>query len=129
LRSYHIGNSLTDGMGEYTRQLAIAAGYTDHWMDRQTIPGSPLYLNFQADGGFGTPYRKAFVDFAPISDLVMQTFISNGDSDDPEFSLKFYDAAREKSPNIRPWIYGQWESTGSGSKDSGSPLWEERNRG
>jgi hypothetical protein len=127
LRSFHIGNSLTDGMGEYTRQLAIAAGYTDHWMDRQTIPGSPLYLNYQSDGGFGTNYRKAFVDYAPISDLLMQTFISNGDSEDPEFSLKFYDAAREKSPNIRPWIYGQWDVTGSGGLNSGSADWEERN--
>jgi hypothetical protein len=58
LRSFHIGNSLTDGMGEYTRELAIAAGYKDHWMDRQTIPGSPLYLNYQSDGGFGTNHKS-----------------------------------------------------------------------
>ena len=128
LRHYHIGNSLTDGMGDYTRELALAAGYKDDWADRQTIPGSPLYINYKAASGFGTPYPEAFVKFAPISDLVLQTFISNGDSEDPEFSLKFYDDARVKSPDIRPWIYGQWDATGSGSKDSGSPSWEARNR-
>ena len=128
LRSYHIGNSLTDGMGEYTRELAIAAGFVDHFMDRQTIPGSPLYLNYQSDSGFGTPYREAFEKFAPLSELVMQTFISNGDSQSPEFSLKFYDDARVKSPAIRPWIYGQWEDLGSNKLNPTSPLWEERNR-
>jgi hypothetical protein len=51
----------------------------------------------------------------------MQTFISNGDSEDPEFSLKFYEAARVKSPDIRPWIYGQWEATGSGGNLSARP--------
>ncbi len=128
LRSYHIGNSLTDGMGEYTQKLAVAAGFTDHFMDRQTIPGSPLYLNYQSDGGFGTPYREAFVKLAPLSELVMQTFISNGDSDSPEFSLKFYDDARVNSPNIRPWIYGQWEDIGINKTNPSSPLWEARNR-
>ncbi len=128
LRSYHIGNSLTDGMGEYTQKLAIAAGFVDHFMDRQTIPGSPLYLNYQSSGGFGTPYREAFEKFAPLSELVMQTFISNGDSESPEFSLKFYDDARVKNPAIRPWIYGQWEDLGINKLNPASPLWEERNR-
>jgi hypothetical protein len=128
LRAYHIGNSLTDGMNYYTQQLAIAAGYKDHFTDRQTIPGAPLWMNYKSEGGFGTPHRKAFVDFAPLSDLVMQTFISNSDSEDPEFSLKFYEDARVKSPNIRPWIYGQWESTAAGERDAGSSSWELRNR-
>jgi hypothetical protein len=128
LRAYHIGNSLTDGMNYYTQQLAIAAGFKDHFTDRQTIPGAPLWMNYQSQGGFGTPHRKAFVDFAPLTDLVMQTFISNSDSEDPEFSLKFYEDARVKSPNIRPWIYGQWESTAAGERDAGSTSWEARNR-
>jgi hypothetical protein len=118
LRAYHIGNSLTDGMNYYTQQLAIAAGFKDHFTDRQTIPGAPLWMNYQSQGGFGTPHRKAFVDFAPLTDLVMQTFISNSDSEDPEFSLKFYEDARVKSPEIRPWIYGQWEATAAGERDA-----------
>ncbi len=128
LRSFHVGNSLTDGMGEYVLQLALAAGYKDAWMDRQTIPGAPLWMNYQSDGGFGTSYKIAFEKFAPITDLVMQTFIANGDSEDSEFSLKFYEAARVKSPNIRPWIYGQWDVTGTGGNTGGSSSWEERNR-
>lgn len=128
LRHYHIGNSLMDGMDQYTRELALVAGFKDDWADRQTIPGAPLWMNYQSDGGFGTNHKIAFEKFAPISDLVMQTFISNSDSEDPEFSLKFYDDARVKSPNIRPWIYGQWEATGSDRPGSGSPFWEAQNR-
>jgi hypothetical protein len=128
LRAYHIGNSLTDGMNYYTQQLAIAAGFKDHFTDRQTIPGAPLWMNYQSDGGFGTPHRKAFVGFAPLTDLVMQTFISNSDSEDPEFSLKFYEDARVKSPNIRPWIYGQWESVTPSEREPNSTSWETRNR-
>jgi hypothetical protein len=128
LRHYHIGNSLTDGMDQYTREIALSAGFTDDWADRQTIPGAPLWINYQSDGGFGTNHKIAFVKFAPITDLVMQTFISNSDSEDPEFSLKFYNDARVKSPDIRPWIYGQWDATGSDKPGSGSPFWEERNR-
>jgi hypothetical protein len=128
LRHYHIGNSLTDGMDAYTRELALAAGFKDDWADRQTIPGAPLWINYQSDGGFGTNHKIAFEKFAPITDLVMQTFISNSDSEDPEFSLKFYEDARVKSPDIRPWIYGQWDETGSDQPGTGSPFWEERNR-
>lgn len=119
-----------EAAGEKLQQQAdaLAAGFVDHFMDRQTIPGLPLYLNYQSSGGFGTPYREAFEKFAPLSDLVMQTFISNGDSESPEFSLKFYDDARVKSPAIRPWIYGQWEDLGINKLNPASPLWEERNR-
>jgi hypothetical protein len=128
LRAYHIGNSLTDGMNYYTQQLALAAGFKDHFTDRQTIPGAPLWMNYQSDGGFGTNHKIAFEKFAPLTDLVMQTFISNSDSEDPEFSLKFYEDARVKSPDIRPWIYGQWESTAAGERELGSTSWETRNR-
>jgi hypothetical protein len=86
-----------------------------------------LYLNEQSDGGFGTNHKIAFEKFAPLTDLVMQTFLQNGDSDSPEFSLKLYEKARVKSPDIRPWIYGQWTDTGSGGMESGAPEWETRN--
>ncbi len=66
LRAFHIGNSLTDGMGEYVQQLAIAAGYKDHFMDRQTIPGAPIWINYKSDGGFGTNYKIAFEKYAPL---------------------------------------------------------------
>jgi hypothetical protein len=126
LRHYHIGNSLTDTIPEYTKQIAIAAGYKDDFADRQTIPGSPLFINYQNASGFGTPFPKAFEELAPLTDLVLQAFIQNGDSQDPEFSLKFYNDARVKSPNIRPWIYGQWAESGTGGPKA-SPLWETHN--
>jgi hypothetical protein len=128
-RHYHIGNSLTDTIGEYMRATAKSAGYADDFFDRQTIPGSPLHFNWKATGGFGTPYREAFVKHAPLTDLVMQVFIDNGDSQTPEYSIQFYDLAKQSSPQVKPWIYGQWPVTGGGVVDGkvqGSPSWEER---
>jgi hypothetical protein len=37
-RHYHIGNSLTDTIGEYMQAIAKSAGYVDDFFDRQTIP-------------------------------------------------------------------------------------------
>jgi hypothetical protein len=128
-RHYHIGNSLTDTIGEYMRAIAQVAGYADDFFDRQTIPGSPLHFNWKATSGFGTPYREAFVKHAPLTDLVMQVFIDNGDSQSAEYSIQFYDLAKQNSPQVKPWIYGQWPVTGGGVVDGkvqGSPDWEER---
>jgi hypothetical protein len=123
-RHYHIGNSLTDTIGEFMQAKAKAAGYSDDFFDRQTIPGSPLSFNWKSDGGFGTNHKIAFVKNAPLTDLVMQAFIDNGDSQDPTYSLNLYDLAKQNSPQVQPWIYAQWPSTGNGGK--GSPDWEER---
>ncbi|MBV9864975.1 MAG: carbohydrate-binding protein [Abitibacteriaceae bacterium] len=125
-RHYHIGNSLTDTIGEYMQATAKVAGYNDDFFDRQTIPGAPLRVNWESKGGFGTPYHDAFVKEAPLTDLVLQAFIDNGDSQSPEYSLKFYDLAKQSSPRVQPWIYGQWPVTGSGKPSSGTPDWEER---
>ncbi len=124
-RHYHIGNSLTDTIGEFMQANAKAAGYADDFFDRQTIPGSPLRVNWESDGGFGTNHKTAFVKDAPLTDLVMQAFIDNGDSQDPTYSLNFYDLAKQNSPQVKPWIYAQWPVTGGGGA-KGSPDWEER---
>lgn len=124
-RHYHVGNSLTDTEGELAQALAQAAGFNGDFFDRQTIPGAPLRVNWEASGGFGTPYREAFTKHAPLDGLVLQTFIQNGDSDDPTYSLRFHDLARQSgSPDVQPWIYGQWPATGTGRKDAGAPEWE-----
>jgi hypothetical protein len=88
-----------------------------------------LHFNWKATGGFGTPYREAFVKHAPLTDVVMQVFIDNGDSQSPEYSIQFYDLAKQNSPQVKPWIYGQWPISGGAVVDGkvqGSPDWEER---
>lgn len=126
-RHYHVGNSLTDTEGELAQALARAAGFAGDFFDRQTIPGAPLRVNWDARDGFGTPYREAFSRHAPLDGLVLQPFIQNGDSDDPAYSLRFYDLARlGGSSNVQPWIYGQWPATGTGRNNAGVSEWEEQ---
>ncbi len=59
-------------------------------------------------GGFGTPYATAAEKFAPVSDLVLQCFVQNGDTSDPAPYVGFYDLFKEHSPGVRLWVYGQW---------------------
>lgn len=101
-RHYHIGNSLTDTEGEYTQTIAQSAGFLSDFFDRSTIPGAPLGYNWEAKGSFGSPYHEGFVKDAPLDDLILQAFIQNGDSQDPTYSLKFYDLARQNSPMSGP---------------------------
>jgi len=124
-RHYHIGNSLTDTEGEYTQAIAQSAGFLNDFFDRSTIPGSPLKYNWEATSSFGSPYREGFVKDAPLDDLILQAFIQNGDSQDPAYSLKFYDLARQNSPPVRPWIYGQWAGLGEENPATArAPYWE-----
>jgi hypothetical protein len=89
-------------MDAYTRELALAAGFKDHFTDRQTIPGAPLWINYQSDGGFGTNTAKRLSMFAPLTDLVMQTFISNSDSEDPEFLAQVLRRRAREKPGHSP---------------------------
>lgn len=124
-RHYHIGNSLTDTEGEYTQAIAQSAGFPGDFFDRSTIPGSPLRYNWEATSSFGSPYREGFVKDAPLDDLILQAFIQNGDSQDPAYSLKFYDLAKQHSPNVRPWIYAQWAGLGEETPVTArAPYWE-----
>lgn len=126
-RHYHLGNSLTDTIGEFTHEIAKSAGNIDDFFERSTVPGTPLHGLWKAQRSFGTLWRDGFVKFAPLDDLVFQVFIQNGDSSDPTYSIKIYDVARSNSPNARVWIYGQWASIGSEKPSVARPLlWEER---
>ena len=110
---FHIGNSLTDTEGEYMQAIAKAAGFSDDYFDRNTIPGAPIHAHWslairRAHQGFGTPAIDAAVKLTPLNDLVLQVFVQNGDTSDPTPLVGFYDLFKEHSPGVRLWVYGQW---------------------
>ena len=110
---FHIGNSLTDTEGEYTQQIAKAAGFDDDFFGRNTIPGSPIHYHWSLairgeKAGFGTPALEAAEKFAPVNDLLLQVFVQNGDSANPAPLIGFYDLFKKYSPGVRLWVYGQW---------------------
>jgi len=124
---FHIGNSLTDTEGEYTQQIAKAAGYEDDTVDRASIPGSPIHYHWSRflageRPAFGTPPGDAAEKYAPVSDLIEQVFVQNGDTSNPTPIVGFYDLFKTKSPGVRLWIYGQWWV-----KDPNA-LWEQQGR-
>ena len=114
---FHMGNSLTDTEGEYMQQIAKAAGFSDDGFDRNTIPGCPIHAHWSLairgeKTGFGTPALVAAEKLAPVSDLVLQVFVQNGDSSNPAPLIGFYDLFKKYSPDVRLWVYGQWATQG-----------------
>ena len=110
---FHIGNSLTDTEGEYMHEIAQAAGFSDDGFERNTIPGCPIHGHWSLairgeKTGFGTPAVVAAGKFAPVSDLVLQVFVQNGDTSSPAPLVGFDDIFKKKSPGVRLWVYGQW---------------------
>ena len=110
---FHIGNSLTDTEGEYTQVIARAAGFSDDVFGRNTIPGAPIHGHWslairREKKGFGVPAIDAAEKFAPVSDLVLQCFVQNGDTSNPTPLVGFYDLFKPRSPGVRLWVYGQW---------------------
>jgi hypothetical protein len=114
---FHMGNSLTDTEGEYTQKIAKAAGFGDDTFERNTIPGAPIHALWSLvirgeRRGFGTPAVDAADKFAPVTDLVLQCFVQNGDNSAPTPYVGFYDLFKTKSPGVRLWVYGQWWDQG-----------------
>lgn len=109
--SFHIGNSLTDTVNGRMDSFAAAGGHPLKYY-RFTIPGAPTdWLWDHPGSGFGeTRYAQAFLARAPLTHLVTQPFAGHGRSiaNEAEYSGRFYDAAREHSPNVQHWLYVQW---------------------
>lgn len=119
VRTFHIGNSLTDTVNGYLEPVAESAGREMHF-HRFTIPGAPTdWLWNHPGSGFGdSRYVEAFEAYAPIDHLFTQPFAGHGRSieNEAEHSGNFFDAARQFSPDIQPWLYVQWP--GKDLKDS-----------
>lgn len=125
-RTYHIGNSLTDSINTQLAAIAKSAGYNHEYL-RSTIPGAPTDWNWDHPGtALGEKdYRTVFATKAPIDHLFTQPYAGHNRSieNEADYSGRFYALAREKSPNIQPWLYAQWPAqamTDAWTKATGS---------
>ncbi|MFQ3671036.1 MAG: chitobiase/beta-hexosaminidase C-terminal domain-containing protein, partial [Verrucomicrobiia bacterium] len=111
IRTFHIGNSLTDTVNNSLQPLAASAG-KEMSFHRFTIPGAPTDWLWNHPGtGFGdNRYVEAFQVLAPIDHITTQPFAGHNRSvaNEAEHSAKFFEEARKSSPEIQPWIYVQW---------------------
>ncbi|CAN5570083.1 hypothetical protein BH11ARM2_BH11ARM2_14150 [soil metagenome] len=111
IRTFHIGNSLTDTVVPWMEPLAAAGGHSLEF-HRFTIPGAPTdWLWDHPASGFGdSRYTEAFAAYAPIDDIFTQPFAGHGRdiANEADYSARFFDAARKNSPNVQAWLYVQW---------------------
>ena len=111
VRTFHIGNSLTFGMDRWLQPLAQSAGKSFDY-HRFTFSGAAIdYLWEHPGSGFGdTHYPEALQILAPINHIFTQPFAGRDKpiENEAEYSQKFYDLARQNSPNVQAWLYAQW---------------------
>jgi hypothetical protein len=111
VRTFHIGNSLTDTLDGWLAPAAESAGRSVDF-HRFTIPGAPTdWLWDHPGSGFGDGrYPEAFAALAPIDHLFTQPFAGHGRSIENEldYSGRFYEACQKHSPNVQFWFYQQW---------------------
>ncbi|MCX5683891.1 MAG: chitobiase/beta-hexosaminidase C-terminal domain-containing protein [Planctomycetota bacterium] len=111
VRTFHIGNSLTDTVDGWLKPVAESAGRRLDF-HRFTIPGAPTdWLWTHPGSGFGDPrYTEAFFVLAPIDHIFTQPFAGHNRSieNEAEHSGKFFDLCRKDSPDVQAWLYVQW---------------------
>ena len=111
VRTFHIGNSLTDTVVGWLQPVAESTGRKLDF-HRFTIPGAPTdWLWNHPGGGFGDcRYPEAFFVLAPIDHIFTQPFHGHDRSiaNEAEYSGKFFDLCRKYSPQVQAWGYVQW---------------------
>ncbi|MDR0328767.1 MAG: PQQ-binding-like beta-propeller repeat protein [Planctomycetaceae bacterium] len=116
IRSYHIGNSLTDTINGIFPILANSAGKNLYYM-RKTIPGCGIQGNWESnEKGFASPegwmnnYERVFAEKS-VNHLFLQPFPNPpGINSDAEFGGNFIQLARKHNPDVQPWLYAQWSA-------------------
>lgn len=114
IRSYHIGNSLTDTINWIFPIQAESAGKNLYYM-RKTIPGCGIQGNWEAnERGFASPegwmnnYERVFAE-KRVTHLFLQPFPNPpGINSDAEYGGHFIQLARKHNPAVQPWLYAQW---------------------
>jgi Chitobiase/beta-hexosaminidase C-terminal domain len=115
LRTYHLGNSLTDTINPWLEPIADSTG-VDHVYARWTIPGAPIRWLAQHQGeGFEDPEGAASFDsfvesFAPIDHLSLQPFSDPAFDSQGGAAVDLLSTALRFNPEIQFWIYAQWSA-------------------
>jgi hypothetical protein len=114
LKSYHIGNSLTDTINAWLKPIADSTG-VEHEYARWTIPGAPIkWLEEHQGEGFGDPAGAASFDtfvqsFAPIDHMSLQPYSDPGFESQGGAAVSLINTALRYSPDLQVWIYAQWQ--------------------
>lgn len=110
VRTFHIGNSLTDTLDGWLGPVSKSAGRGLEF-HRFTIPGAPTDWLWDHPGTEGDrDCRAAFAKLAPIDHLFTQPFAGHDRSiaNEAEYSGKFFELCRKTSPDVQRWVYAQW---------------------
>lgn len=113
LKTYHLGNSLTDTINPWLEPIADSTG-VDHQYARWTIPGAPIsWLAAHQGDGFGTPegaqsIRAFAASFAPIDHVSLQPFTNPSLNDEGGAAVQLLQPVLAASPDVQVWIYAQW---------------------
>jgi hypothetical protein len=115
LRTYHIGNSLTDTVNASLKRIADSTG-VEHAYARCTSPGATVGA-LATNAGFciGTPEGASRIDtfarsWAPIDHLSVQPFADPSLDQEGAGAVKIYELVRAANPDVQLWIYAQWPS-------------------
>jgi hypothetical protein len=111
VRTFHIGNSLTDTVDGWLGPVAKGAGRKLDF-HRFTIPGAPTDWLWDHPGtGFGdSRYAEAFAKLVPIDHIFTQPFAGHNRSipNEADYSARFFNLCRKHSPGVQAWLYVQW---------------------
>jgi hypothetical protein len=117
-KSYHIGNSLTDHIGEWLPRVVDSTGI-EHTFARSSIPGAPIgWLYGERNSGKFNGVPEAARDvpsflqsYAPIDHMSVQPFSDPSLAGQGPPAVEFFKLAQQASPDLQPWIYAQWTNT------------------
>jgi GNAT superfamily N-acetyltransferase len=113
LKTYHLGNSLTDTINPWLKPIADSTG-VEHTYARWTIPGAQVSWLWEHPGqGFGEPAGAGFIEtfaaqYAPIDHISLQPFADPSLDKEGPAALNLLKPVLASSPDVQVWIYAQW---------------------
>ncbi len=113
VKSYHLGNSLTDTVNGFLQPVADSAGKNLLFM-RKSVPGCSIRFHWDHNrAGFASPDAwAADYDVAcakGVDHLFLQPFPNPpGLDDDGTYGGKFIELVRKFNPGAEVWLYAQW---------------------
>ena len=113
VKSYHLGNSLTDTISGFLEPIADSAGKNLLFM-RKSVPGCSIRYHWDHNrAGFASPdwWANDYNDACAkkVDHLFLQPFPNPpGLDDDGTYGGKFIELARKYNPRADVWLYAQW---------------------
>lgn len=113
VKSYHLGNSLTDTVNGFLQPIADSGGKNLLFM-RKSVPGCSIGFHWEHNrAGFASPdwwandYNMACAK--KVDHLFLQPFPNPpGLDDDGMYGGKFIELTRKYNPAADVWLYAQW---------------------